>query len=1264
MHLLEAKIRAIRRRLRFWLLLEAVARLSARTVAGTVLLGLVDYWFRFHEPGLRMLISLGFFGLVGWGLYQLARSAAWKPISEVGLALRLEECFPALADRLGSSLSFLRETRKDPTAGSAVLRELVINQTAEEAARLDFRRALDPRPLWRALSMAGAMLILVTVLTVADPNSARIALARLALPWGKTAWPQRTQLILLPRVERIARGEPFYLLVDEVHGKLPSDLRIHYRLETPEGIQEQTEPVRLVSLRSETGQWKQLGQVRREGLVRPFWYRVTGGDDTGMHWIRVEVLEPPSLVSCQVRVIPPEYSGLPVETAGQWIRALVGSRVEISGRADRPLRAAVLITEQDHPYQAHILEDGHGFQIGVPSTAGSGKKEDKPVTSQGIAASEKPRPTPSEASSQQQPPSDHQASFPEMHGGIFIRQSGRWRLRLIDQQGLEQEVASWEVRSLPDLPPSLTVVQPPVLTYATPKAVLPIRAIVKDDLGVRQVLLLAGLGESSSAPMPSDATPTQLPTMSPNSSFGPEKPPAGLRQWWVYEGPKQPPKATKPLSTPSDLTHSLLELEYSWDLGSLEAQPGSQIVFYLQASDYAGQTVSTQAHRIVLLTAEQFLDRLTALQNALFAELAQWLQKHRSVHEQLGELEKAFADGQQLSQRHLDRLRSLELGHRQLVDQLGKSPESILNRLGKGLADLEQNHLGQTEIRRRLAYLHSELLRLEQKHLSIISQEWIRAIKLAQAALDSSTTEKAMPPPQTLRDSLGQVLAHQQEVIRTLDSWLQRFRPGLQTQRFYQEIAQLIREQKAVLEQIRHIAQRTLTKEVLELSTQEQADLRSAAQRQTELAQRTEQLQQEMNDALQELQPIDPISAQVLAEAVRYAQETSPAIRMKTAAQDILQNRMGQLLQTLPEILRHLEHLSQLLANRQSQPPGRLIPMLEQTEQILTDCIKRQQHIDSLLQLAVQAKPNDQAALLQQAAADQQGLLEEVQKLLGQMEQWWAGQPAQAIRSALEAMHQTSQSARQGQPRQAIRSSQAALQALQQARQLLAEERIQIQIALLSQQLAQLREALPGLHQRQEALWKETIRLEDVRKHIGTLDLQDQARLDELARQQQDLYSQTHSWTEKLGQQEVLQMVLQEAAHWMQQAAQQLAQGQTGPPVQQAQQEALAQIRLLQQALGEEMSEAMLAKPLPAPSPPPASTSPRKMISAAELRVLRLWQESIHERTVQFHRTFGDQPPDRPEVQAQFQALRQTQARLAQMVEQILRSGMAEENKP
>src|SRR5262249_21781159 len=149
------------------------------------------------------------------------------------IALRIEERWPGLNDRLSSTVQFLKVTdvEGDDRFGSRALREATVLQTLEETRSIDFRQAVEPRPAWRALGLATASLALALGVVAADPAMGRIAARRLSLPFGPDRWPQLTHLSLLtgetPR--KVARGEPFTLGVAVAKGdRVPPSARATY----------------------------------------------------------------------------------------------------------------------------------------------------------------------------------------------------------------------------------------------------------------------------------------------------------------------------------------------------------------------------------------------------------------------------------------------------------------------------------------------------------------------------------------------------------------------------------------------------------------------------------------------------------------------------------------------------------------------------------------------------------------------------------------------------------------------------------------------------------------------------------------------------------------------------------------------------------------------------------------------------------------------------------------------------------------------------
>src|SRR5262249_42486294 len=134
---------------------------------------------------------------------------------DLDIALRIEERWPGLNDRLASTIQFLKLDSADDRLGSPALRDATVRKAVEEANAIDFRQVIEPKPVIRALVAALFAMLIAGALFATAPATARIALARLFTPFGKTSWPQRTHLLLdlTQTTLKVARGDPFALTV-------------------------------------------------------------------------------------------------------------------------------------------------------------------------------------------------------------------------------------------------------------------------------------------------------------------------------------------------------------------------------------------------------------------------------------------------------------------------------------------------------------------------------------------------------------------------------------------------------------------------------------------------------------------------------------------------------------------------------------------------------------------------------------------------------------------------------------------------------------------------------------------------------------------------------------------------------------------------------------------------------------------------------------------------------------------------------------------
>ena len=75
--------------------------------------------------------------------------------ADLDIAMRIEERWPGLNDRLASTIQFLHLDADDDRYGSPALREATVRQAVEEASAIDFREVIEPKPVVQALARRG-----------------------------------------------------------------------------------------------------------------------------------------------------------------------------------------------------------------------------------------------------------------------------------------------------------------------------------------------------------------------------------------------------------------------------------------------------------------------------------------------------------------------------------------------------------------------------------------------------------------------------------------------------------------------------------------------------------------------------------------------------------------------------------------------------------------------------------------------------------------------------------------------------------------------------------------------------------------------------------------------------------------------------------------------------------------------------------------------------------------------------------------------------
>ena len=871
---------------RHWRL--AVARglgwLIVAVVGGVGVLGVVDYWIRFQDPGMRVICTLSLVLLVGWVFYrffcrQIFNKQWRKRLSDLSLAQDVERTFPQLGDSLASSIEFMHQPADDPRAGSAALRRAVVADTTAKTELMDFNRTAETVSMRRAVMSATAICLLAATVAVLDPLWVQIAVARLAYPLGNVGWPQKTHLELVERVERVAAGGPFEVeVIDSLGAKLPNDAEIFYRFEEPDGsVKEENQPLRHLG--------KTL-QARRENVTRPFSYRIVGGDDRSMEWVAVEIVEPPSVESLSVRLTPPKYSGWPIATLDESraaeVRVLAGTKLRIEGAVNKPIESVKLRLGKERTVDGVVNKDGMRFVV-------PGENVDKE--------------------------------------GFAVEQSNMCHFEIIDRQGLVGNGGpQWDIRVIEDRPPSVTIERPLGTVYATPQATVPLGVLVKDDLAVRRVNLVARVEDILGQ------TGKQAETMN----------------IVLFEGPANPRQDDNIEAGESRTVDYRWELE-GFDIDGQALQPGTKVVFHVEAEDYKPLLGKSDSRRLVIITPREMLDRIAARQESIIDELAAVLKMQRQSLGRVEGLLIRLEEAGRLRTSDLDQLKKAELEQRDVAETLTSRKDGVYARIGRMLRDLENNRLENPETQRRMERVLGEIEQLQNRNLNVIAAEMTAAVKSARNyqsdRLEDSADDADKPDAYTL-DSLQVVAKNQTEVAKSLEAILQRLAGWGNYRRFHREFGQLISKQEDLLRQTVELSRKTLTKSLNDLAPQEAAELRIAARDEAELARRLDRTVEAMLKTAAKLARVEPAAARTLNDAAGAVDRYGIAAQMRSVDDNLRKNRIAQATASERQVIEDMQKVLDILANRRRRATPDSAKRLREIKSKLAALTERQNKLN------------------------------------------------------------------------------------------------------------------------------------------------------------------------------------------------------------------------------------------------------------------------------------------------------------------------------
>lgn len=469
------RLSGIRQRARQVLWFGGLARAALLLVALVLTATLLDWWLHFDDPGVRCLWLVGIVAAVGWGLWRWWFTPLRSQLTELDVALRIEQRHPELRDVLASSVQFV-EQGGDPRVGSPQLQRVVADQAAGRLQSLDLEDFIESTPAIRAAVVCASLLACGAVLVLLSPDSAALALRRLCLPLHAPAWPRAVEWTLLdgnleplpddPAVPlQVPRSEAFRFHAVNSRGGLPQRVLLETRPVQSAAVP-QSEPLRPIHLPENDRGLTDVcvGQIAAPKTALEF--RVVGGDDHTMAWRTLRVVNPPIVERLQVRVTPPAYTRRVAEDLPEGVghvSALVGSQVSVRARGSRVLERATL-----------RLRDRERLPLSLDA--------------------------------------DQQT----VSGEFTITEPGvtSWWFELRDPDGVtSSDLVRYEIRGIPDQEPETQIEQPASDLQVSPQARVPVRIVSRDDLGLAEVRIVHDVNNGPEAMVPlfaGDSRPDEL----------------------------------------------------------------------------------------------------------------------------------------------------------------------------------------------------------------------------------------------------------------------------------------------------------------------------------------------------------------------------------------------------------------------------------------------------------------------------------------------------------------------------------------------------------------------------------------------------------------------------------------------------------------------------------------------------------------------------------------------------------------------------------
>jgi len=770
---------------------------------------------------------------------------------------------------------------------------------------------------------------------------------------------------------------------------------------------------------------------------------------------------------------------------------------------------------------------------------------------------------------------------------IAAAERSTYWIDLTDPYGLRaSSPPRYEIRGVADQEPVVTLLIPTSDLRVTPQAAISLSGEARDDLGLQRVELAY---EPPQQAVTSPSQPEHLAVEQQTVPLGPELPGA-LEQ----------------------------KLQTTWNLSELALQPGAQVRFWLQATDACnlnglkGQVGRSAVRVISIVSTEDKQLELSGQQIQIAERIIQLRDQQAALEQSTQEIVTQWKSVGSLRPSDELELERVQSEQQAVAQELGHSSQGVLGDLQSLQKERSMNQLNDPPTSESLSRWESTLSPVADEVLpSVLAQ-----LEAARRGADQHPGSKTAPGEQTTK-AMEQAHSGQLRALDDLSRLATELAQWRRDEDLDKRFAEIVNRQASLREQSLEVGQQTSAKTLADLSSQEQADLARAADRQGSLAREVEQLTTQLEAVSPPTVPQPGTDA--LAGMAQQLTEMSVAATMRGVSDALRQNHVQSATDTQQKLIDSLDALRQGLDQQRSQTKSNDIEELRKSIANADELAERQAELRRrTAALSAPSADSNRAAESGEAQRLQRELEDQTAEFAQRLQREHRNDSSTAAQRASQRMHEARESLEQEQVTQSLDRQTEAIDELEQVQNSLDEDLQDANQRADQERLNAVAQLVVALRERAKTTRAETIRVEELRLANGKWTRGQLKSVQLVANSQRDIAKSCEQAAQQLGSNGVLRLCIDLASEHFTTAAQHLDERDAG------------QITQAEQRSGETLLDQFIASlntsNPPAETPdspetqPPATEQgeppqPSSPLMAAEVRLLLRMQEELLART-------------------------------------------------